>query len=190
MKGLLPLIFTVLVGWGLLTLSKGISPTQKATAATAQDPISPKADGEEPRVEEGPKYYPSTEVIHPYELSRNPYRWKGRSGILDTANLLFDNKLSQCMTMPYPGGGLQFERMLSEHTAIYSVLTIERYGVGSTGELEVILDDNTPPEAKRPWNVLVLGSDEGINGFGGPVQLAVVRFEGYHEGDVKASLCD
>lgn len=126
-------------------------------------------------------YHQSDEVMTPYALSKNPYKWKGHSGILDTVNvpLLMGEGGVVVTTIRYPGGGLKFEKMIDEHTATYSVLV----GEGSVipdGEIAVILTDSDPPESSRPWRVFVEGPMEAKNGFGAAIQVVTVRFEGYY----------
>lgn len=67
-------------------------------------------------------YKVSNEVLDPWELSRNRFKWKGTSGILDTARISMGMPNGQRAYIPYPGGGLHFSKMLDEHTASYDVI--------------------------------------------------------------------
>jgi len=133
--------------------------------------VSDKAATEE-------QYHPSDEVIYPYDISKNPYKLKGHSGILDTVHV-FVGEVGHQFPMVFPGGGLKFERMLDEHTATYEVLTAQREGLVPDGEIAVILPDSNPPEPLRPWRVYVEGPMDAVNGMGASMQITTIRFEGY-----------
>ena len=105
-------------------------------------------------------YHESDEVISPYEISRNPYKFKGHSGILN-------------------GGSLKFEKMIEENTATYAVLA-EEESVIPEGEIAVILADSDPPDSGRPWRVFVEGPMDAVNGLGNKITVTAVRFEGYY----------
>jgi len=105
-------------------------------------------------------YHASDEVISPYEISRNPYKLKGRSGILK-------------------GGNLKFEKMIEEHTATYAVWAGEE-SIIPEGEIAVILPDSDPPNPGQPWRVFVEGPMDAVNGLGNKITVTAVRFEGYY----------
>jgi hypothetical protein len=65
-------------------------------------------------------YHPD-EIIKPYEISKNAYKLKGHSGILDTKRVMLVGPAGN-FPVAYPGGALRFERMIDEHTATYEVL--------------------------------------------------------------------
>jgi hypothetical protein len=132
-----------------------------SSGTSAASPIATAPTGEET------EYHESNEVITPFALSKNPYKWKGRSGILDTVNvpILMGSSGVVVTSVRYPGGSLKFEKMIDEHTATYSVL-VDEGEVVADGEIAVILPDSDPPDPSRPWRVLVEGPMEGSNGFG------------------------
>ena len=130
-------------------------------------------------------YHPSDEVLSPYAISKNPYSFKGRSGVLDTLHVPLVTPFGQSsVAIGYPG--LQFEKMIDEQTATYSVL-VGTEAVMPNGEIAVILPNNEPPDSSRLWRVYVIGTIEGVNGLGQTMNVPAVRFEGYYEGPLSAS---
>jgi hypothetical protein len=121
-------------------------------------------------------YGPSNEILYPDQLSKNPYRWKGHSGILDT-RIAMEGPAGRFL-FSYPGGCLKFERMIDEHTATFEVL-VGSEEIMPDGEIAVILEDSEPPDPARPWRVFVEGPREGVNGLGNSITVSTVRFEGY-----------
>jgi TonB family protein len=174
-KGAL-IVLGVLVALGLAyrvdrsqaAASGGDSTTR--TAIPGDDDAQPLASG----------YVLSNEVLDPWELRRNPFKWKGHSGILDTARISMAMPDGQRAHIPYPGGGLHFDKMLDEHTASFDVI-VGGYDAHEDGELIVLLEDSDPPNPLRPWRVYVEGPYEGVNALGGAVRDTAVRFEGYYE---------
>jgi hypothetical protein len=129
-------------------------------------------------------YHASNEVISPYEISRNPYKFKGRSGIIDTLRIHYslgswgDFEAHSAWNLHC----LRFEKMIDEHTAIYSLLAVGGLNgseVITDGEIAVILPDNDPPKLNRSWQVFVEGTMQAVNGLGNIITLTAVRFEGY-----------
>ena len=151
------------------------------TAPSSGDPVTsktaPNDDTASPLLS---SYKVSNEVLDPWELSRNPFKWKGTSGILDTARISMAMPSGQRAHIPYPGGGLHFSKMLDEHTASYDVI-VGGYSAHEDGELIVLLPNSDPPNPLRPWRVYVEGPYEGTNAFGGAVRDTAVRYEGYYE---------
>lgn len=127
-----------------------------------------------------PGYWPSNQIIYPYDISRNPYKYKGKSGILDTLDvpLLFAMGGKRVAT-PYPGGSLEFENMIDEHTAVFGVRAAGQFGVEGSNKIAVELENSDPPEPIRPWRVYVEGSRDVETEDGETVTIGVVRFEGY-----------
>jgi ribosomal protein L40E len=129
----------------------------------------------------------STESFTPYLLSKNPYRWKGHSGILDTQYTTEIWPNGNIMLLPgYGGTGIHFAKMLDEHTATYDVMTVVVAGSGGSsyipdGQIAVIVPNNTPPDPQKPWKVLVEGPATGTNAFGADLTVTTVKFEGYYE---------
>ena len=93
------------------------------------------------------EYQESNEVMHPYDLSKNPYKWKDHSGILDTQNVpvLMGSADVVVTYTGYSGAGLKFEKMIDEHTATFSVMVGEEGSMIADGEIAVILTDSDPP---------------------------------------------
>jgi hypothetical protein len=118
----------------------------------------------------------SNEVLFPDQISKNPYRWKGHSGIFDT-RVAIEGPAGRFLA-PIPGGCLKFERMIDEHTATFEVL-VGGEEVRPDGEIAVILEDSNPPDPALPWRVFVEGPRNGVNGFGNSITVTTVRFEGY-----------
>jgi hypothetical protein len=108
-------------------------------------------------------------------------KYKGHSGFLLTTRVqLVRSDGLVGPQVPWPGGALRFEKMIDEHTAIYSVLT-GRYEVSPDTQIAVELPGSNPPTSTKLWRVYVEGSDDFENGLGATVQLAKVKFEGYAE---------
>jgi hypothetical protein len=100
-------------------------------------------------------YTPSDQVLNAAEISKNPYRFKGMSGVMNANRLRFSN-------------------MAGDQTAIYdNVLSY------SSDQLAVHVDNNEPPSTGRWWRIYVDGTMNGTNGFGAPITIGEVRFEGY-----------
>jgi hypothetical protein len=74
--------------------------------------------------------------------------------------------------------------MLDEHTAIYAVV-IAQYELVEDEEIAVILPDSKPPSPSHPWRIYVEGPLQATNGFGAPMQVTAVRFEGYYVPEAK-----
>jgi hypothetical protein len=128
-------------------------------------------------------YHASDEILWPYEIIKNPYKFMGHSGILDI-RMPFVGYRGEVVANPWNlVGGLKFEKMIDEHVAIYSVNAYDQEGERTVtmqeGELAVILTDNEPPDISHPWRVFVEGQMEGVNGFGSKIKVTTVRFEGY-----------
>jgi hypothetical protein len=124
-------------------------------------------------------YHQSNELISPYQLSKNPYQYKGHSGLLLTTLIqLVRSDGLVGPQMPWPGGGMRFVKMLDEHTAIYSVLTGQD-DVSPDTQIAVELPDSNPPTSTKLWRVYVEGADDFENGFGATIQVAKIKFEGY-----------
>jgi hypothetical protein len=117
---------------------------------------------------------PSNELIYPDELSKNPYRLKGHSGILDTTHVSIRGAKVEPFAFSFPGCCMRFEKMIDEDTATYEVLA-----GGESGEIAVVLDDSDPPDPTRPWHIIVEGARDATNGFGAAISVSTVRFEGY-----------
>jgi hypothetical protein len=156
----------------LITSSKSHKDTSTGISAEAT-PVAATADA-------GPTYHESSDAIDPYELVKNPYKFKGHSGILDTLNtpVLMGNG-ARMTSVAYPGGCLQFKKMLDEHTAIFEMMVYQEV-LMPAGELAVILPDSNPPNSLQPWRVLIEGPYAAVNGLGNQITLTAVRFEGYY----------
>lgn len=121
-----------------------------------------------------------TEVVSPYDLSKNPYRWRGHCDILDTTHvpMVVGNGLRMGY-VSYPGGALSFNKMLDEGTAVYEVMAAGEE-VEPQGEIAVGVTDSNPPDSGRPWRVFVEGPMDAVNGLGTTITLTKVRFDGYY----------
>lgn len=125
-------------------------------------------------------YHDSNEILDPYDLSKNPYKWKDHSGILDTVEVpVIMGNGTRMGQVTYPGGCLKFSKMIDEHTAIYEVM-VAHEDVGPDGEIAVLLADSDPPSSLRPWRVFIEGPMEALNGLGQSITLTAIRFEGYY----------
>lgn len=162
----------------LITSSKSHKDTSTGISAEAT-PVAATADA-------GPTYHESNDAIDPYELVKNPYKFKGHSGILDTLDtpVLMDNG-ARMTSVAYPGGCLQFKKMLDEHTAIFEMMVYQEV-LMPAGEIAVILPDSNPPNSLQKWRVLIDGPYEAVNGLGNQITLTAVRFEGYYTPPPKA----
>lgn len=151
----------------------------KPTESAASAPDSTEAE---------PTFQPTHEVLAPVQLSKNAFKWKGQSIILDTIRMPVIMGNGALMGyLPYPGGNLRFEKMLDEHTATFEVLASDGEDVVSQGEIAVITADSNPPDSSKPWQVVVAAPMSGENGMGGPVTISAVRFAGYYVPPAKTS---
>jgi hypothetical protein len=121
----------------------------------------------------------SAEVLLPYELSKNPYKWKGRSGILDTQRATYVMPNGTAAPMGIGLGSIKFDKMLDEHTALYDVMTVDNT-LMPDGQIAVLLPDSDPPNLRKLWKVLVVGSLDGTNAFGSGVTVTEIKFEEYY----------
>lgn len=82
---------------------------------------------------------------------------------------------------------MRFVRMFSPGEALYEVIgftNIPRAGFERTllGHLLVVFDSDQPlPAFDQYWDVEPLGTRVATNGLGGRIQLAVVKFQGFHQ---------
>lgn len=129
------------------------------------------------------------DAVLPYDLSRNPYQLRGRSVVLDTRRVPLIGTNSANFSIPLPSGNMRFEKMVDEHTALFSVL-VGRNEYTEDGQLAVHLKDSTPPELTRPWRVFVEGPTPMVNGYGVSVQITQVRFEGYVEAAIVPTVAE
>jgi hypothetical protein len=100
-------------------------------------------------------YSPSNNVLNYAEISKNPYKFKGMSGIMNPVLIRFDH-------------------MAGDQTAIY-----ESRFIYASDQLAVTMDDNDPPRTDRWWRVYVEGPDDFTNGLGASIEVGEVKFEGY-----------
>jgi hypothetical protein len=184
MKGFLK----VLAGVGIVTVCVLIivssSRTQNSPGSNSSESSSSPAVSEAANSSPSPvadPYNPnSNDVLDPNDLVKNPYEWKGHSGILDTIQMpIIAANGARMGFAPYPGGCMKFNKMLDEHTAIYEVMALDDGAVESEGELAVILKDSDPPSSARPWRIFVDGPMEAVNGLDQTITLTSVKFEGY-----------
>jgi len=150
--------------------------TGQATSETG----TPTQDAAQPSAPAANEYHESDQLLSPYDISKNPYKFKDQSGILDTIHvpLVYNNGV-QMGSVPYPGGALRFNKMIDERTAIYEVM-VGHEDVEPDGEIAVILTNSDQPSSLRPWRVFVEGPMEAVNGFGAAIQVTAIRFEGYY----------
>jgi hypothetical protein len=165
----------------------GIIVTANSSSRESHSPNTTSSDATNTNNEASPSatysdgYNPeSAEILLPYELSKNPYKWKGQSGILDTLNTSFVMPNGSVMQMGTGIGSIKFDKMLDEHTALYDVMTLDDGITVPDGQLAVILPDSNPPNLRQAWRVLVEGSLDGTNAFGGALTVAAVKFEEYY----------
>jgi hypothetical protein len=177
--GLIAVVLAVLV---IVFAVTNHAPQSGTSSQDATTPSAPTASNNSVVSDTPEGYHESNEVISPYEISRNPYRLKGHSGILDTVNVpvLMGAGGVVATTVRFPGGGLKFEKMIDENTATYSVLVGEDGSVIPDGEIAVVLPSSDPPDSSRPWRVFVEGPVEGVNAFGAAVRDVRVIFVGYY----------
>jgi hypothetical protein len=123
----------------------------------------------------------SNDVFDPNGLVKNPYQFKGHSGILNTNGtpVLMPNGSPLRGTL-IPFACMKFERMLDEHTAVYEVQAYEDGVLMPQGELAVSVRDSVAPDPSRRWRILVEGPMEGWNGFGAKITVTAIRFDGYY----------
>jgi hypothetical protein len=100
-------------------------------------------------------YTPSDTVLSANEIAKNPYKYKGMSGIMNPSMMHFSN-------------------MAGDETAVYDMNF-----VFSADQLSVTMDNNDPPSTNRWWKVYVEGASDFTNRLGATVTIGEVRFEGY-----------
>jgi hypothetical protein len=164
------------------TSTQGDKDRPSSTSASDSTPVpisSPVSSENTASSNNSDSYKPSDEIIDVYKISKNPFILKGHSGILDTIHIPLVRSDGFRTPMSLPGANLRFEKMLDEHTAVYAVVVVDE-SITTDGEIAVYLPDSTPPESTRPWRVYVDGPLQATNGFGAPMQVTVVRFEGYY----------
>ena len=150
------------VGFGVLLVSILVGVERSGNwPLGVPDPIDSSADA--------PRDY--SLIIDPQEIVANPYRLKGRYGVLDPAHVWIRVDDGSLRRVSCLGPCLHFEKMIDAHTATYEI--------GSAGEIALSLEDSDPPDVTRPWHVYVEGSREGTNGFGATIHVATLRFDGY-----------
>jgi hypothetical protein len=86
------------------------------------------------------EYSPSDRVLDANGVARNPYKFKGSSGI----------------TNP---GGMHFSNMAGDQTAVYDMNFVY-----NADQLAVVVEDNEPQHTNRWWRVYVEGADDFTNG--------------------------
>ena len=102
------------------------------------------------------RYMPSDTVLEANQIARNPYKFKGMSGIMAP-------------------GEMHFSHMAGDQIAVYDMNFIY-----NDDQLAVVVDNNDPPKTNDLWwRVYVEGADDFTNGLGASVQVAEVHFEGY-----------
>lgn len=129
---------------------------------------------------------PHDEPLMPIDLvtlSKNPFKYKGHSGVLDTSKLPIltpDGTLLGYTTLA-PYGSLKLDKMLDEHTAIYNIINAS---LEPDGQIAVKLPNSDTPDSGKLWKISVEGQFEGTNAYGASVTVPAVRFEGYYALDL------
>ena len=109
-----------------------------------------------------------------FKLLKNPYFHKGEKAVLEIA--------------PNPGNRwmrVQFDRMISESLALYTVQDVPQPGwypntFRDVGQLAVeIASPENIPRTTESWSVELLGVAEATNGFGAALQIPLVKFNDY-----------
>lgn len=152
--------------------------TIPAGSKIVPDPSSPSTiPDHDPSASPKPvsEYHESDEVMEPYKLSKNPYQWRGHSGILEMRMPVIAS--NGVFVSVVPLAGLKFRKMISEHIAVYEVMVSNEE---SGDELAVILPNSEPPDVTRPWRILVDGPLEATTSMDTPLTITAVRFEGYY----------
>ncbi len=173
-------VSVLLTGLFLLIFVLKAALSTKQTGTSETEDVRPEATNFiEPTGFIAPSKPESNQVLEPYDLSKNPYKWQGQTGILDTVLVSIPMPNGQVTHVPYPGGGLRFEKMIDANTATFSVL-VGGSGIFPEGEIAVLLPDSEPPNPMRPWRVSVEGPMEGSTALGAQVKVTAVRFRGYY----------
>jgi hypothetical protein len=134
-------------------------------------------------------------MLHPYDLLRNPFKFKNSLVILDVVSrpVLYNGTFVQYAegyVDPRPGGqlsqtGLRFRKMVSQDTGLYDVMGLEGNFNASgdsdlLGEIAVVSStQDAELDLDRRWKVEPLGTLQGTNAFGATLDVPVVRFWGY-----------
>jgi hypothetical protein len=120
-------------------------------------------------------------IIDAYELTKNPFRMKDQYAVLDTGHMPYPVGASEIVRSGRGGrGSIEFEHMLDDGVAVYTVSPLLYLQSGEEEEeLLVEIPDNNPPDASKPWLVLVEGTSDGTNGYGATIQTATVKFIRY-----------
>jgi hypothetical protein len=171
----------------------------RKNAIPAIDPVSnsPEAQTAEPIPNEAARLVapPSSGLtVHPYELLKNPFKWKAQLVLLELRSrpVLFNGAVVQYSGDIQPKFGVQLgvmalrlNRMLAENQALYDVMGVE---AGSSegqmlGQVSVTLPPNvTDLDLARIWAVEPQGTIQGTNGFGATISIPSVRFWRYQDG--------
>ena len=109
-----------------------------------------------------------------FRLLKNPYFHKGEKAVLEIA--------------PNPGNRwmrVQFDRMISESLALYTVQDVPQPGwypntFRDVGQIAVeVQSAENIPRTSESWSVELLGVEEATNGFGATLQIPLVKFLDY-----------
>jgi hypothetical protein len=136
-------------------------------------------------------------IIHPYDILRNPFKFKNNMVTLDLVSRPILNNGS---FVQYSEGvltvdprirnqfglmGLRFHKMVSENTGLYDVMGIEGSFHASSdpiflGQIAVTSSaKNGELVVDRDWRVEPLGTIQGTNALGATLDVPVVKFWGY-----------
>ena len=183
----------ILVVAGILLAVAIYGGTQSSDRPTSSNPSSPSATP--PTKPSQPVEPPLTDVtVHPYDLLKNPYNYKNRIVVLNVMEkpVLYNNSVIQYAQL---GGadprvatqlgimGLRLNRMMSETTALYDIMGVNASTNSDSemlGQIAVFQPEGRADlELWRKWEVEPLGTLEGTNGFGAPIEVPEVRFWRY-----------
>jgi hypothetical protein len=130
-------------------------------------------------------------TLHPHDLLRNPFLYKGKRVNLDALNypsVANGQVLNWNRGGVYPGWtGLRLNKMLSETEVLYNVMSLDmaegKPEIEEEGQLVVrlprALRDDEGLTVDSPWEVEPLGTFDGRSALGATISVPAVRFWRY-----------
>lgn len=137
----------------------------------------------------------SGELIHPYDLVKNPFRDQGKMvtlvslpfPILVNGVLVGYQSLGSNAAAASGIEGLHFNRMLSDDTCLFDVMAMDNSDYRDpeiVGQLAVVIKPGAQaPDDTRNWKAEPISTLQGTNAFGAVIEVPAVRFWGFGEAD-------
>lgn len=164
--------------------SSGVESPSSGEASPLQPAVKPTGASEEEPENSG-------DVIHPFDLVKNPFLDKGKMVTLDSLPfpILVNDALVGYQSVGAGAAaasgieGLHFNRMLSDNVCLFDVMAMDDPDYSDpqvVGQLAVIIRTGAgTPDDTRDWRAEPMGTIEGTNVYGAAVQVPAVRFWSY-----------